>query len=95
MMSQTDTNCFRRLVGGSPSPAGMALAALLLAVAIAPGRADEGMWTPNNFPADKVATTYGFRPDQGWLDHVRLASLRLARGCSASFVSAWIARSSA
>jgi hypothetical protein len=87
MMSQADTNCFRRLVGGFPSPAEMALAALLLAVAIAPGRADEGMWTPNNFPADKVATTYGFKPDQGWLDHVRLASLRLARGCSASFVS--------
>jgi hypothetical protein len=65
----------------------MTLAALLLAVAIAPGHADEGMWTFNNFPADRVATAYGFKPDQGWLDHVRLSSLRLARGCSASFVS--------
>jgi hypothetical protein len=65
----------------------MTLAALLLAVAVAPGHADEGMWTFNNFPADKVAAAYGFKPDQGWLDHVRLASLRLARGCSAGFVS--------
>src|SRR5271166_5921132 len=87
MTPQTDMNCFRRLVGGCPSSATMTLAALLLALAIAPGHADEGMWTFNNFPTDKIATAYGFKPDQGWLDHVRLASLRLARGCSASFVS--------
>jgi Peptidase S46 len=29
----------------------------------------------------------GFAPEQAWLDHVRLSSVRLARGCSASFVS--------
>ena len=52
-----------------------------------PAQADEGMWTFNNFPSDKVEQAYGFRPDQAWLDHVRLSSLRLARGCSASFVS--------
>jgi hypothetical protein len=45
------------------------------------------MWTFNNFPADLVEKSYGFRPDQAWLDRVRLASLRLADGCSASFVS--------
>ena len=50
-------------------------------------RADEGMWTFNNFPADKVASKYGFKPDQALLDRVRLGSARLAQGCSASFVS--------
>ncbi len=64
------------------------LSALLLAVAARqPAWADEGMWTVNGFPADRVEKAYGFKPDQAWLDHVRLSSLRLARGCSASFVS--------
>jgi hypothetical protein len=63
--------------------------ALLLALAAAPlARGDEGMWTYNNFPSDRVAKKYGFRPDQAWLDNVRLSSARLAQGCSASFVSA-------
>ena len=51
-------------------------------------RADEGMWTFNNFPTEKVLRAYGFVPDQKWLDHVRLSSIRLARGCSSSLVSA-------
>src|ERR1700744_2165137 len=62
-----------------------AAAALLLAPAAA--QADEGMWTFNNFPTAKVSQAYGFAPDQKWLDHVRLSSIRLARGCSASLVS--------
>ncbi len=66
------------------SPA-FAAAALLLAPAFA--KADEGMWTFNNFPAGKVSHAYGFAPDQKWLDHVQLSSIRLARGCSASLVS--------
>jgi hypothetical protein len=45
------------------------------------------MWTFNNFPSEKVKQKYGFGPDQEWLDHVRLSSLRLAQGCSASLVS--------
>jgi hypothetical protein len=49
--------------------------------------ADEGMWTFNNFPSEAVAQKYGFRPDAKWLEHVRLASARIAGGCSASFVS--------
>jgi Peptidase S46 len=49
--------------------------------------ADEGMWTFDDFPAEKVEAAYGFRPDQAWLDHLRLSSVRLARGCSAAFVS--------
>jgi hypothetical protein len=62
-------------------------ALLLLAGWVTAGRADEGMWTVNNFPADKVHKAYGFRPGQAWLDHVRLSSVRLAGGCSAAFVS--------
>jgi hypothetical protein len=67
----------------SPAP----LAALLVVLTLAPAPADEGMWTLDAFPADQVKKAYGFAPDQGWLDHVRLSSVRLARGCSASFVS--------
>lgn len=65
----------------------LVLAALVLAAAGALAHADEGMWTFNNFPADKVERAYGFRPDQAWLDHLRLSSVRLAQGCSGGFVS--------
>jgi len=68
----------------SLSPA-LCAAALLLAPSFA--QADEGMWTFNSFPSAKVSQAYGFSPDQKWLDHVRLSSIRLARGCSASLVS--------
>jgi hypothetical protein len=50
-------------------------------------QADEGMWTFDNFPSSTVGTKYGFTPSQEWLDHVRLSSLRIAGGCSASFIS--------
>ncbi len=50
-------------------------------------QAEEGMWTYDNFPAEAVAKQYGFKPDQAWLDKVRLSSARLAQGCSGSFVS--------
>ena len=50
-------------------------------------RADEGMWTYDNFPSAKVQQAYGFTPSAALLDHVRKSSVRIAGGCSASFVS--------
>jgi hypothetical protein len=62
--------------------------ALLVLVSVLVLGADEGMWTFNNFPGDKVKAKYGFAPSREWLDHVRLSAVRLAEGCSASLVSA-------
>jgi hypothetical protein len=65
------------------------LAVLVLVAAWSlPLAADEGMWTYNHFPSEKVGAAYGFTPTQEWLDHVRLSSVRLAQGCSGSIVSA-------
>jgi hypothetical protein len=63
---------------------------LLAAVALclSTAQADEGMWTFNHFPSARLGETYGFTPDAAWLDHLRLASVRIAGGCSASLVSA-------
>src|SRR4051812_49097788 len=52
-----------------------------------PVRGDEGLWTYDKFPSDKVGAAHGFAPDQGWLDHLRLGSVRLDTGCSAGLVS--------
>ena len=50
-------------------------------------RADEGMWTFDNPPLKQLQERYGFTPTQAWLDHIRLASVRLNDGGSGSFVS--------
>jgi hypothetical protein len=65
---------------------------LLLVVGVAlvastVARADEGMWTFNNFPKDAVKKHYRFDVTDPWLDHVRLASVRFNSGGSGSFVS--------
>jgi Peptidase S46 len=64
--------------------AALSLAALFL---VATAVADEGMWTYDNFPAAQMRARYGWAPDAAWLEHARLASIRLAQGCSASLVS--------
>jgi hypothetical protein len=46
------------------------------------------MWTFDAIPAAKIKADHGWAPDQAWLDRVRMASVRLTGGCSASFVSA-------
>jgi hypothetical protein len=50
-------------------------------------RADEGMWTLDNFPIAKANQALGTKIDQAWLDRVRLSSARFG-GCSAGIVSA-------
>jgi len=74
--------CFKRTLTVS-------IAMLLLVCLASPAttRADEGMWTFDNFPAKAVAAKYGFTPSKAWLNHVRASSLRIAGGCSASFIS--------
>ena len=66
----------------------IAAVAGFLAVTATPStaRADEGMWTFDNFPIQTVNDKYGTRIDQAWLDRVRNAAVRI-QGCSASFVS--------
>ena len=59
-----------------------------LAAFSTPAFADEGMWTFDNFPAERMARDHGWAPDQKWLDRSRAAAVRLTGGCSASFVSA-------
>ena len=63
------------------------LQAVLLLAAFSVIHAEEGMWTFDNPPAKLLQAKYGFVPTQAWLDHLRLASVRLNDGGSGSFVS--------
>ncbi|MCX7612054.1 MAG: S46 family peptidase [Ignavibacterium sp.] len=52
------------------------------------GKFDNGkMWTFEFPPIDYFKSEYGFQPSQKWFDDVRMAALRFANYCSASFVS--------
>ncbi len=46
------------------------------------------MWTFDYPPVDYFKQTYGFAPDEDWLEKVRLSALKFGSWCSASFVSA-------
>jgi hypothetical protein len=59
----------------------------ILGLAAAPAaQAEEGMWTFDNFPADRMREEMGWAPDQAWLDRTMAGTARLP-GCSASNVS--------
>jgi len=52
------------------------------------GKFDTGkMWTFEYPPINYFKEEYNFAPSKEWLDHVRLAALRFATYCSASFIS--------
>ncbi|PZU57891.1 MAG: peptidase [Brevundimonas sp.] len=68
------------------SLAALGAATAVLSAPAAPAKAEEGMWTFDNFPIATVNQTYGVNIDQAWLDRVREAAVRL-QGCSASLVS--------
>ena len=52
------------------------------------GKFDTGtMWTFDFPPKDHFSQTYNFTPSDEWFNHVRLAALKFATYCSASFVS--------
>jgi hypothetical protein len=58
---------------------------LLLACTTA--RADEGMWTFQNFPKAKVQEAYGVAIDDPWLNRVQRSITRHESGCTGSFAS--------
>ena len=59
----------------------------MMFVLAGPLAADEGMWTLDNMPLKQLKEKYGFEPTQAWLEHIRLASVRVGDGGSGSFVS--------
>lgn len=75
----------RKVMSRSLLIAGAAVAVVCLSSRAA--RADEGLWTFDNFPAAAVKAKYGVTIDKAWLDHVQYAAVRLSTGCSASVVS--------
>ncbi|MET3664626.1 S46 family peptidase [Caulobacter sp. 1776] len=65
-----------------------AASALILALAAtASARADEGMWTFDKIPVDKIRAATGVTLDQAWLDAAQASTARLTNGCSAALVS--------
>src|SRR5579862_4076115 len=61
---------------------------LVLAFALAPARADEGMWLFNTPPRELLRDRYHFDVSDAWLDHLQKSSIRFNSGGSGSFVSA-------
>jgi hypothetical protein len=73
-----------------PPSAGVLVVLLALGAltAIRPAFAAEGMWPLTDLPTAQLQQRFGFTPSSQWIGHVQLASVRLAGGCSGSFVSA-------
>ena len=59
-----------------------ASAAVLAFAAASSAKAEEGMWTYDNFPIARANQTLGTSIDQAWLDRVRQSSVKFG-GCSA------------
>lgn len=61
--------------------------AATIALLVGAAQADEGMWTIDNVPTAAIAKATGFTPDAKWLNKAQKSYVRLAGGCSGSFVS--------
>ena len=59
---------------------------LIAVLCTLPATAGEGLWPYNQFPKDSVKQKHAFDVEPAFLDHLRMASVKLAGG-SASFVS--------
>jgi hypothetical protein len=64
----------------------MRLTALALLLALPTLRADEGMWTFDNIPVQKIKAKYGVTLDAAWLKNLQRATVRFPGGTGA-FVS--------
>ncbi len=65
-----------------------ALCACVAVLVLLPAvRADEGMWTIDNFPSADVADKYGVAVTDAWLRSAQLSTTRLENGCTGSFAS--------
>lgn len=64
----------------------MRLTSLVLLLALPALRADEGMWTFDNIPVQKIKAKYGVELDAAWLKNLQLATVRFPGGTGA-FVS--------
>ena len=60
---------------------------LLASLAGLAAHADEGMWTFDNPPRAAIKQAYGVEVTDAWLKRLRLATIRLEQGCTASFIS--------
>ena len=66
----------RRTLSFSASLAALGMAVVVVNAPASAARADEGMWTFDNFPIATVNEKYGTNIDQAWLDRVRNAAIR-------------------
>src|SRR5260221_13612269 len=66
----------------------VSITALFLVLSAGTAAADEGLWTFDKFPAEKVRAAYGFAPDSDWLTRARDGTVVLDSGCSGGLVSA-------
>jgi hypothetical protein len=76
-----------RLIAAFLVVAGVVAGVLFALPGAGQARADEGMWTYNNFPRERLKRAYDFAATDPWLEHLRLSSVRFNSGGSGSFVS--------
>ena len=56
-------------------------------------QADEGMWTFDGFPTERMEKTYGWAPDQAWLDRVQQAQYNTWEACICTVSTFYVAAS--